>query len=178
METNYKNIYFEGCDAKVGGLYPDVPVDGDYLSDLLSLEGDKDLAGLTPSGFSKEASPFDPFSFELPKVLEIAETVVNYFVITKDRVNYATYHALHSLLQTLLSCPESNCEGTILPGELLLAMRLALVDCKLHSKDPEEWYFGLDMSQAYDANNYIDNEHGFENLLRPAPWFKREKAAK
>ena len=115
---------------------------------------------------------FEPFDFELDKVLEIAELVNNYFVITPDRAEYATYNALHELLEVLLSCPESNCKGSILPGELLLAMRLSLVDCKLHSKESEDWYFGIDMSKAYDANNALDNEHGFENLFRPAPWMK------
>ena len=169
MESYTIDKYFSGPDRMIGGLYPNVDAVESHYDRLLDLQDDEDLRGMELHGYTGRDEQFNPFFFDVHKVMEIAETIVNYFVATDSISKAGHYEDVHALLETLLSAPESRCQGKIYPGELAFAFKLAMRDIKFFGYKPVNWTFMIDYPQALDANNYIDNEHGFENLLRPAP---------
>ena len=169
MKNNNHPQFFKGSDHKIGGLYPNVKACFMWYDELLACQEDTGLYGLTPEGFNGSETPCDPFSFDLGKVLELSETILLYLVSCPLSEKQAEYEEVLPLLKALHSAPESNCKGEILPGELYLAMRLNHIEIRSSRVSPMNWRFGLDLDSAYDANTYIDDEHGFENLLRPCP---------
>lgn len=175
MESYTIDKYFSGPDRMIGGLYPNVDAVESYYDRLLDLQDDEELRGMELRGFTGRDDQFSPFSFDVHKVMEIAETIVGYFVATDSISKAGRYEDVHSLLETLLSAPESRCQGKIYPGELAFAFKLAMRDIKFFGFKPENWTFMIDYKQAIDANNYIDNEHGSENLLRPSPWMAKKQ---
>ena len=175
MESYTIDKYFSGSDRMIGGLYPNVDAVESFYDRLLDLQDDEELRGLELHGFNLKDEQFSPFSFDVHKVMEIAETIVQYFVATDKASKAGRYEDVHALLETLLSAPESRCQGKIYPGEMAFAFKLAMRDIKFYGYKPENWTFMIDFPQAIDANNYIDNEHGFENLLRPSPWMRERR---
>ena len=175
METYTIYKHFNGPDRMIGGLYPNVDAVDSFYDRLMDLQDDEDLRGMGLHGYTGEDTQFNPFSFDVHKVMEIAETIVNYFTATDKISKAGRYEDVHALLEALLSAPESRCRGKIYPGEMAFAFKLAIRDIMFFGFKPENWAFMIDFKQALDANNYLDNEHGFENLLRPSPWMAKKQ---
>ncbi len=161
----------------VGGLYPDVKWD-DQLFQRFG-QADKsvpELAGLQPEGFV-DGTEFDVMKFDFDKLAEIRETVLRYFTLIEGYDCEADLDNMTALVRELHSCPESYTKGQLRPGELILAMWMAEVPFKRFKYQdlPETVVFAVDWDEVSDPANYIDNFHGFENLLRPSSgWFKPE----
>ena len=166
-----------GRDRMVGGLYPDVKWD-DRLFQRIG-HADKsvpELAGLQPEGFV-DGSEFDVMKFDFDKLAEIRETVLRYFTLISGYDCESDLESMTALVRELHSCPESYTKGQLQPGELILAMWLAEVPFKRfkYQDFPETVVFAVDWDDVSDPANYIDNFHGFENLLRPsAAWMPNE----
>ena len=81
------------------------------------------------------------------------------------------------LVRELHSCPESYTKGELQAGELILALWLSGIPFKRFKyRDLQETIiFGMDWDAMSDPAAYIDNDHGYENLLCPsAGWMKHE----
>ena len=79
-----------------------------------------------------------------------------------------------ALVRELHSAPESVTKGRLMAGELIFALWLADVPFTELKVDgcEDTIVFGVDWDEISDPANYIDNDHGFENLLRPSSaWF-------
>lgn len=114
---------------------------------------------------------------DFEKLAEIRETVLRYFTLIDGYDCEADLENMTALVRELHACPESYTRGQLQPGELILAMWMAEVPFKRFKYQdlPETVVFAVDWDDVSDPANYIDNFHGFENLLRPSSgWFKPE----
>ena len=160
----------------VGGLYPDTPKD-DMWYQMVGHSGDvPELKGLKPEGFT-DGDDFEIQDFDLQKLAEIRETALRYFVKIDGFDCEADIESVLSLVRELHACPESYTKGKLQAGELILALWLSGIPFKKFKFQdlPETIIFGMDWDSMSDPAAYIDNDHGFENLLRPsASWMKHE----
>lgn len=158
---------------EIGGLYPGVKLDDEYFRKLGAAEDAPELEGLQPEGFV-EGSTFKVENFNLDKMAEIRETALNYFCVIDGYDCESDLESVLALVRTLHAAPESVTKGRLMAGELIFALWLADVPFTKVKVDgcEETIVFGVDWDEISDPANYIDNDHGFENLLRPSSaWF-------
>ena len=151
------------------GLYPGVIHDDEYYRKLGATYKNEELAGLQPEGFM-EGTEFELEKFDFAKSAEIRETALNYFRIIDGFDMESDLVSVTELLKALHSCPESCTQGRLLTGEAVFALWMADVPFqKVTLPDGEKTVvFALDWDEISDPATYIDNDHGFENLLRPS----------
>lgn len=175
IEKTYEVI---GRDAllagrEIGGLYPGVKLDDEYFRKLGAAESAPELQGLQPEGFVP-GSRFEVTNFDLEKLAEIRETALNYFCVIDGCDCESDLESVLALVRELHSAPESVTKGRLMAGELIFALWLADVPFTELKVDgcEDTIVFGVDWDEISDPANYIDNDHGFENLLRPSSaWF-------
>ena len=172
--------FVEKCEyvagREIGGLYPGVRLDDEFYRMLGAAEDAPELQGLQPEGFVA-GSRFEVASFDLEKMAEIRETALEYFCVIDGYDCESDLDNVLALVRELHSAPESVTRGKLQEGELIFAMWLSGVPFKkFHFQDlPETIVFGVNWDEISDPANYIDNDHGFENLLRPSSgWYRPE----
>ena len=157
----------------IGGLYPDELIDDAYFRKLGSSDDAPELVGLTPSGFV-EGEELDTSSFDMDKVREVRETALRYFPVIDGCDLESDLDSVLDLVNKLHSCPESHTNGELKPGELILAMWMAEIPFQRFPGAGGDIVFGVDWDTIRDPWQYVDENHGYENLLRPCPWMKKE----
>lgn len=168
---------FHGLRAKaprVGGLFPNSEIDRSFVDRFYEMECMPEFDGLTPMGFTDSGEPFNHDDFNRSKLYEIAQLASNYFVYDPRPSADANLRSILSLVSTLLSSPESHCRGFILPGELIAGLYIGGIESYMDTEAEGGVMFCLDAGKAFDANSYIDNDHGFENILRPRTRLQRD----
>lgn len=160
----------------IGGLYPEARLDDVFSERIGASDRAPELEGLQPEGFVP-GSRFDVLKFDFEKLAEVRETALRYFRRIDGFDCEADIENVLPLVRELHSCPESVTKGELQAGELILAMWMADIPFqKFQYQDlPESIIFAVDWDEISDPANYLDNFHGYENLLRPsAGWMKRE----
>jgi hypothetical protein len=160
----------------VSGLYPEARLDDLYFERIGSCDRAPELEGLQPSGFVP-GSKFDVLNFDFDKLAEVRETALRYFRRIDGFDCEADIESVLPLVRELHSCPESVCQGELQAGELILALWMADIPFRRFKYQdlPETIIFAMDWDEISDPANYLDDFHGYENLLRPsAGWMKRE----
>ena len=156
----------------VGGIYPDVLIDDEFFRKLGACEDAPELEGLTASGFI-EGARFEFTDFDFDKVREVRETALRYFQVIDGCDLESDLDSVLDLVNKLHSCPESHTKGELKPGELILAMWMADIPFQHFPEGGDSIVFAVDWDTIRDPWLYVDENHGYENLLRPSPWAKR-----
>ena len=157
-----------GPFSPIGGLYPDVLLDDHLFQRLGACERADELQGLQPSGFVP-GSRFDVSAFDLDRVKEVYETAVRYFPVIEGFDLESDLDHVLALVNKLHSSPESTTRGQLLPGELILALWMADIPFSRFDGAGGDIVFAMDWDTIRDPWLYVDENHGYENLLRPSP---------
>lgn len=151
----------------IGGLYPDALPDDHFFERLGGSGWAEELSGLQPSGFV-QGSRFETSNFDLDRVREVYETIVRYFRVIDGFDCESDLDSVLPLVNKLHSSEESITKGRLLPGELILAMWMADVPFQHFAAAGGGIIFAVDWDEIRDPWLYVDERHGYENLLRPS----------
>ena len=169
METRNTSFQLPEVGTVIGGLYPDSLIDKFFVDKLSMAKDFPILNGLHPDGFSGDA-PCDIHEFDLAKVAELCETVSDYFVVSEDYDRESSLDDIYSLLKTLHSAPESLCKDGFGVGYVFLVLWICMYSWERDLNADGGYIFDVDADAVWDPSQYMDNRHGFENLLRPVTW--------
>ena len=158
----------------VGGLYPDARIDDRWFQKLGASEDAPELKGLKPEGFTEDGR-FDTQDFDMEKLREVRETALRYFRRLECFDCEADLDHVLPLVRELHSCPESLVKGELQAGELILALWMADIPFMKMKGAGGGFVFAVDWDEISDPLNYMDEKHGYENLLRPTTgWMLNE----
>ena len=166
MENVSNDNYRSGAPKLIGGLYPKAVLTDEFFDALERARTAPELEHLTPAGFFPLAS-FELERFDIPRVAEIYETALNFFVQTLAIDRKASLTNVQSLCQLLLCRPGCNNAQGVFPGEVMLALWVAGVEFQLADYFKGGAAFALDYEKMMDAESYKKSGVGFEHIMNP-----------
>ena len=157
-----------GPVSPIGGLYPDAFPDDHFFQRLGGCSSAPELRELQASGFVP-GSRFDLSQFDFDHLREVYETAVRYFRVIDGFDCESDLDSVLSFVNKLHSSEESLTQGRLTPGELILALWMADIPFKRFPDAGGGIIFAVDWDEIRDPWLYVDERHGYENLLRPSP---------